>query len=328
MRQEQRPTVDLLTGFLGSGKTTLLNRLLRDRAFDRTAIIINELGKIAIDHLLVIERTDSTALLEGGCLCCTVVDSLPETLLELCARKDHAQAPAFDRILIETTGLADPTPIVQVVRRSPLLSHFLRAGVVVTTVDAVFGAAQIQEHWEAAAQIAMADRLVLTKLDLVADRSGPFARQLAALNPVAEILTADDVAHDPARLVAKIDQTSAPRPRFMESKHSHDIQSFVIPVNFPVTNAGLAAWSSVIAARFGDKLLRCKGFVRVGDRNIVVQGVRSRFDFEPVPPRVGSCPPALVFIAKGIERGAIAATLDWLRAAEGTQPPSPTEYSV
>jgi G3E family GTPase len=323
--KEQRPIVDVLTGFLGSGKTTLLNKLLRDRAFTNTAVIVNELGEIGIDHLLVEERTDGIALLEGGCLCCAVVESLPETLLDLCTRRAGGDVPAFDRILIETTGLADPAPIAEVIRRSPLLTRFLAFGLVVTTVDAVFGQAQLDEHWEALAQVVMADRLILTKLDLIAVDSLDLRERLAALNPVAEIVASATIAGDPSRLVAPLITAAHRSPAAMPEHHNHNVHTFSLEIAALVTTAGLAAWTQVVAQRFGAKLLRCKGFVKTLSRPVLIQGVRGRFEIQPLPPDTRDYPAALVFIVQGLERADILPTLEWLHAPEGSHPPNPKE---
>src|SRR6476620_10226816 len=165
-KSAQRLPVSLVTGFLGSGKTTLLNRLLRHDAMSDSAGIINEYGEVSLDHLLV-ERVDGeVAVLASGCICCTIRSDLEETLRTLLIRRDRAEIPPFSRILVETTGLADPAPIVQLLLNNPLVSHFVRLDTVVTTVDAVNGIRQIDEHAEAVKQAALADRLLLTKADL------------------------------------------------------------------------------------------------------------------------------------------------------------------
>jgi G3E family GTPase len=325
MRDDSRPTVDILTGFLGSGKTTLLNRLLRERAFVNTAVVVNELGDVGIDHLLVTERADAIALLEGGCLCCAVTDSLPETLLDLCARRARGDAPPFERIIIETTGLADPGPIADLVRHSALLQHFLSFGRTITVVDAALGASQIEDYVEARAQVVMADRFILTKLDLVGERPHGLDQLLRALNPFASTVPASEIDQDPARLVARVDV--APRPEAPgPGRHTHGIQPYTFVIEESVTRAGLAAWAAVLADTFGAAMLRCKGVVRVGDEFVVVQGVRSRFVFTPAPRR-GSYPLTLTVIAQGIEREQIASTLGWLFAPEGSHPPNPAEVA-
>src|SRR5262249_21972116 len=198
-KSADRLPVSLITGFLGSGKTTLLNRLLRHDAMRDSAGIINEYGEIGLDHLLV-ERIDGeVAVLASSCICCTVRSDLEETLRALLVRRDRGEVPPFRRILVETTGLADPAPIVQLLLNNPLVSHFLRLDTIVTTVDAVNAVHQLDRQYEAVKQVALADRLLITKGDLV-DNIAELELRLNRLNPGARI---ESVAHgeiDPAQL--------------------------------------------------------------------------------------------------------------------------------
>jgi G3E family GTPase len=168
-KSAERLPVSLITGFLGSGKTTLLNRLLRHDAMKDSAVIINEYGEVSLDHLLV-ERIDGeVAVLASGCICCTIRSDLEETLRTLLVKRDRGEVPPFRRILVETTGLADPAPIVQLLLNNPLVSHFLRLDTVVTTVDAANAIHQLDHQYEAVKQVALADRLLITKSDLVSN---------------------------------------------------------------------------------------------------------------------------------------------------------------
>lgn len=192
--------VTLLTGFLGSGKTTLLNALLKHPGMDRVAVVMNEFGAIGLDHDLIETSTEAMVLMASGCICCTVRGDLAKTLDDLRARRE-AGAVAFDRVVIETTGLADPGPVVQtLVMDGDLAQEFVLDGVL-TTVDCATGAATLDAQFEAVQQAAMADRLILTKTDLVtpAARAALEAR-LAALNPGAPRLVADHGRLDPAHL--------------------------------------------------------------------------------------------------------------------------------
>src|ERR1700748_3166739 len=168
-KSAERLPVSLITGFLGSGKTTLLNRLLRSDAMKDSAVIINEYGEIALDHLLVERVEGEVAVLASGCICCTIRSDLEETLRTLLVRRDRGELPPFRRILVETTGLADPAPIVQLLLNNPLVSPFLRLDTVVTTVDAVNAGHQLDRQYEAVKQVALADRLLITKCDLVSN---------------------------------------------------------------------------------------------------------------------------------------------------------------
>lgn len=201
--------VSLLTGFLGSGKTTLLNRLLADPRMARAAVIINEFGEIGLDHDLVESATETMVLMQSGCLCCTVRGDLAQTLADLKARRDAGEAD-FERVMIETTGIADPGPIVQTLVMDPDLSEDFALDGVLTTVDCATGATTLNAHFEAVQQVAMADRLILTKADLaLPGEIAAFEKRLAAINPGAPRLRAEHGAIDPALLFGVAPRTDS-----------------------------------------------------------------------------------------------------------------------
>ena len=173
----ERIPVTLLTGFLGSGKTTLANRLLRRPSFANTAVIVNELGEIGLDHLLVERGDDSVLLLDSGCLCCALQGGLRETLADLFVRRAAGSVPRFERVVIETTGVADPGPIANALVLDALLRAEFRLAAIVTTVDALHATRQLSEEPEAVRQIVLADVLIATKTDLVCAGSGGGARR-------------------------------------------------------------------------------------------------------------------------------------------------------
>ena len=183
----------VLTGFLGAGKTTLLNRLLRDRELADTVVIINEFGEIGLDHLLVETVDEGMILLSAGCLCCTVRGDLVATLEDLLRRRDNGRLAPFRRVVIETTGLADPAPILHTVLYHPYLSIRYALDGVVTVVDAVNGLQTLDGHEEAVKQAAVAERIVISKSDLVQDQAGlgRLRERLHQLNPGAALLAAD-----------------------------------------------------------------------------------------------------------------------------------------
>src|SRR6266853_261500 len=200
-RSAERLPVSLITGFLGSGKTTLLNRLVRQPEMADSAVIINEFGEIALDHLLVAPVSGETVVLASGCLCCAVRGDLLETLRRLLIERDRDEVPAFARILIETSGLADPAPVVQLFLNNPLLGHYLRLDAVIATVDGAGGFGQIEQYPEALKQAAIADRLLVTKTDLAAPRGVEALIQgLRRINPGAAIETVVRGEIDPAKL--------------------------------------------------------------------------------------------------------------------------------
>ncbi|KPF88220.1 ATP-binding protein [alpha proteobacterium AAP38] len=178
--------ISVLTGFLGSGKTTLLSRLIRDPAMVRTAVVINEFGEVGLDHLLVEQSDENMVLMDSGCLCCTIRSDLAETLRDLYMKRMRGEIPEFDRVVIETTGLADPAPILHTLMTDPLIASRFRLDGVVTTIDSVHGMGQLDEHEESLKQAAVADRVVLTKTDLAEPAQvEALRRRLHDLNPGA-----------------------------------------------------------------------------------------------------------------------------------------------
>src|SRR5919197_222651 len=195
--------VSVLTGFLGAGKTTLLNRLLKDSALADTAVIINELGDVAIDHLLVEQSSEGVIQLSDGCLCCTVRGDLVDTLADLVERLQTGRIAKLCRVVIETTGLADPAPVLQAIMGHPALVQAYRLDGVVTIVDALHADASLDTHVEAVKQVAVADRIVLSKTDLIEDGAAVSAlrQRLRGINPGAAMLDAGDKAANAAELL-------------------------------------------------------------------------------------------------------------------------------
>ena len=194
--------VNVLTGALGSGKTTLLKALLHAPRLAGTMVLVNELGEIGIDHHLVEHASESTLLLENGCLCCAMRDDLKTALKDLHSRRARGEIPRYERIVVETTGIADPVPIAYTLLAEPVLQHHYRLGNVVTVVDAVNAPAQLERFAESVRQVALADRLVVSKLDLAGPGALAALRpRLAALNPTAPILATDLPGLDPVDLL-------------------------------------------------------------------------------------------------------------------------------
>ena len=347
-----RLPVSIITGFLGSGKTTLLNRLLQDPAMAGAAVIINEFGEIGLDHLLIATPNENTVLLASGCICCTLRGDLVNTLRDLDAQRQQGEVPAFDRVLIETTGLADPVPIVQTVVTDERLAPKYGLDSVITLVDGVNGLVQLETQPESRKQAAIADRLLVTKTDL----SGPvetqaLMAQLAELNPGAQVLVATHGKIAPALLFgATIDasarkteiagwlrdteyvQVEAQQKRRMGAHtglHDDRVQSYCIHLDDPVTRAGLTSWLIALASLHGANLLRVKGLLNVDGEPVVVQAVQTLIH-EPLT--LERWPDddrrsRLVFIARGMNRADIEATLDVLRwkstLPAGTDIPKP-----
>lgn len=346
-KSAQRLPVSLITGFLGSGKTTLLNRLLQHDAMQDSAVIINEYGEVSLDHLLV-ERVDGeVAVLASGCICCTVRSDLEDTLRALLVRRDRGEVTPFRRILIETTGLADPAPIVQLLLNNPLVSHFLRLDAVVTTVDAVNAAHQLDRQYEAVKQVALADRLLITKGDLAADIATLHAR-LRQLNPGAGIERVAYGEIDPARLFGAAlvdpDRKTVDVERWLNewafaggsddahvhaahadhgdhAHHHHDagITSFVLTFDDPLDWMAVSQWLGYLRNARGEDLLRVKGILNLQSElaPVAIHGVHHVFH---PPVALAKWPDAdrrsrIVFITRGIARQDVLALWQAGRAA-------------
>ena len=276
----------LITGFLGSGKTTLLNRLLRHPGMGDTAVIVNEFGEVGLDHLLIETSLDNAVLLKSGCLCCTLRGDLVDTLGSLFDRRQRGEIPAFRRVLIETTGLADPAPILHTLMADPNVTRHYRMHHVITTVDTVNAIEQLHEHYESAKQAALADRLVLTKTDLASpiEIAAVIAR-LRAINAAAPILTVVDGAIEPDALFGKAEEEPAVRApeiapddheHAAHDDHRHGISSHCLVHEKPLSWPRLAQWLQALASLRGADLLRLKGIVAVEGRArpVVVHAVQ------------------------------------------------------
>jgi G3E family GTPase len=276
----------LITGFLGSGKTTLLNRLLRHPGMSDTAVIVNEFGEIGLDHLLIETALDSAVLLKSGCLCCTLRGDLVDTLMSLVNRRRRHEVPAFRRVLIETTGLADPAPILHALMADPGATRHYRMDRVITTVDAVNALGQLAEHYESAKQAALADRLVLTKSDIASPAAiKAVTEALRALNPEAPIMRALNGAIEPDALLGPSRESRAfhapeidphDHAHEQDKAHRHGIASVCLVHDEPVPWARFARWLESVASLRGSDLLRVKGLVHVRGRSrpVVVQVVQ------------------------------------------------------
>ncbi|WP_235891088.1 CobW family GTP-binding protein [Pararhizobium mangrovi] len=301
MRPDAPIPVSLVTGFLGAGKTTLLNRLLKDPALVDTAVIVNEFGDVAIDHLLVERTGDGVIELSDGCLCCTVRGALSDTLGDLLERLEDGRIERLQRVVIETTGLADPAPILQTIMGHPALAHAYRLDGVITLVDAVNGEATLDAHAEAVKQAAVADRLVLTKADLAPSAvSDALKARLSALNPGAPIVevgkaNAADLLecglYDPATKTADVarwlrdeayraDEAAGHHHHHDVNRHDARIHAFTLTHEEPIDPGALEMFVDLLRSAHADRLLRMKGIVALADdpeRPVVIHGVQRLF---------------------------------------------------
>ena len=304
--------VTILTGFLGSGKTSLLNRALRDPAMANTAVVINEFGEVGLDHMLAAQSDDTIMVLENGCLCCTVFGDLVTTLNNLYHAREANEIPRFDHVVIETSGLADPSPLIQAFLSDPVLAGLYRIGIVVATVDAVNGPTTLDNHVESVRQVALADHILITKLDLVdparvAETEAALAARLRRLNPAAAIARIDDPSFnigllraeglDPndakadarAWLNATAYETADAHHHHAHDGHDHDhdhdhhhlhdrdIASFCFTREQPIAREALRLLLDALQQNLGPNLLRVKGIVNVAeepDRPAVIQGAQ------------------------------------------------------
>jgi len=342
----ERIPVTVLTGFLGSGKTTLLNRLLALPDLQGTAVIVNEFGEVGIDNDLIAATTEDTMLLANGCMCCAVRSDLVEALVRLGER----QASTLRQVLIETSGLADPGPILRTLMGDAAVRlRFALAGVA-CTVDAILGLGTIQRESEAAHQIAVADALFLTKLDLLDSPSPPeLLERLAVLNPRAICHVEPNAQPHALRALirsgsrvasteehAPVYRSAAPpmeTTRNAAVAHSGGIRSFVIVREEPLPWEGFVNWLDTVIAMRGVDLLRVKGIVNVAEhpeQPMVIHGVQHLFQ----PPQLLSEWPSadrrtrIVFITRGVDAQAMNESLSVLaRRRVRTAPPSPVPGS-
>lgn len=334
--------LSVITGFLGSGKTTTLSHLLADPRMNRTAVIINEFGEMGLDHLLVARPREDVILLANGCLCCTVRGELVDTLSELFVARARGEIMDFDRIVVETTGLADPVPVLRTAHFDEDLGSLLHLENVITTVDAVHGLEQIASHPECMKQICTADTILITKTDLadrtqierlrsVIDEFNPGVAQIEVLNgrvlPDQLFDTLSPQALQTARLPKwlaasgeKHSHAHAPHDHHHHhhghaAHHREGITSFPVFVDRPVTATGLQIWTQMLSDFNGADLLRIKGIVNIEGRPYVLQAVQHLIHPLAELPEWPSDDrrSQLIFITRNISRADIEETLHALQ---------------
>jgi len=323
--KDARTPVHLITGFLGSGKTTLLRRLLADPALSDTAVIVNEFGEVGLDHLLVEEVADDVVLLASGCLCCTMRDDLISTLIGLHHRAAAGDIPNFNRVVVETTGLADPIPITEAILVDVQLNRIYRLGRITTAVDGLCGRLTLDTQETAVKQVAAADLLILTKTDLLeTGEIRHLQEHLEAMNPSvgvlrathdaapgAEIiLTTEGIANTLDKTARRLREHAAHSP-----KHYDGIDTFMVKFGAVESWDIFVDWLGALLWARGDSIFRVKGWIALStsDRPTIVQGVQhtvfppEELNYWPESPGRS----LLVFIARDLtERAMMNSILD------------------
>ena len=314
----------VITGFLGSGKTTLLNALLARPEAANTAVIINEYGEVGVDHDLVQGITESVTLLDNGCVCCVLRGDLEQALRDMFLARRAGEISSFERVILETTGLADPAPVMQTLSIDPALAEHYRLDGVITLVDGVQGSAQLAGTAEAVKQAAVADRIVITKSDL-ADKTviDDLVHELKQINPTARLAVAIAGAVEPDFVLSVGLDRARVQPDAVERwlgpahgteddhhHHTHGILTFTLWFEHPFKRAAFERCIELLTSLRGADLLRVKGLVNVADESgpVVIQGVQHLFH----PPVTLAAWPSedrrsrLVFITRGIARETVA----------------------
>jgi G3E family GTPase len=298
--------VTVVAGFLGSGKTSLLRRALTSAP--DTAVIVNEFGEVGLDHHLLRASQERIELLGGGCACCSRREDLVRTLRELLDDRDRGRAE-LGRVVIETSGLADPAPIVFTITNDSMLRHHFEVDHLIVTVDAFNGSEQLAAHPEVAKQVLVADELVITKVDLVEPETrDALAARLTALNPAATVKTALHGALQQERLeVTAAPAAAATAPAAASSAgggHTEDIRTLRVGADAPVDWLGFAVWLSMLLQARGEEVLRVKGLLELDDGALVtINGVQHVVHMpEHLPPAtLPDSPPGIVFITRGLD---------------------------
>jgi G3E family GTPase len=322
--------VSVVAGFLGAGKSTLLNRLLREPELADALVIVNEWGEIGLDHLLIEKIEGDVILLSSGCLCCSLRGDLVDALRDLAARREEGRIAPFMRIVIETSGLADPAPILLALMTDALLAARYRFAGIVTLVDAVNGADTLRNNGESSRQVALADRIAITKSDLLEDSERPaklaaLRESLRALNPGApiadiaagEFSAADLIAIDPFAVASP--RARLPAGRFA-AEHKTSVRAFSLRLQEPVKAPALTMFLDLLRAALGPRLLRVKGLIALAENPaepLVIHGVQHIFH---PPRRLKAWPDAdrstrIVVIVEGLERRSVDRILAALSGA-------------
>jgi G3E family GTPase len=321
-RSTRRP-VTVVTGFLGSGKTTLLGRVLSEPSMANTAVLVNEFGEVGLDHHLLRRVDERTVLLGSGCVCCTTREDLVEVLTELLNMDQRGEIPRLDRVVVETTGLADPSPILHTIFADPVLQHHFSVDLVLTTVDAVNGDLQLDRNPESVKQVAAADKIVVTKTDIAEPNPvGRLISRLGTINPSARVIEA---------AFGEVDVDELFRP-YESGTHAHlagdphdagETHSVSVTFDGPIDWTAFGIWFSMLLHARGEDVLRVKGLVDVGGTGpVVINGVQHIIH---PPEHLDEWPDEdhrsrIIFITKRIRPEELLDSLRAFRGLLGAQP--------
>jgi len=320
----RRLPVIIVSGFLGAGKTTFVNALLKHANLAGTAVAVNEFGDVPLDAHLIDHGEDKTVVMANGCLCCNLAGDMEDAVMRIFSRREDGTLPAFQRLIIEPSGLADPAPIAQAILRNPVLSRYLRFEGIISVVDALFGVRQIADHPEVEKQICLADALVVTKTDLAED-TAPLLNALQVLNPAAVLFVARHGEVDPAALLPvgflHPETPSAPRSVFFAESvtapgHVDATQTITLTADLPLDWRLLETWLRKIRLPHAEKILRIKGLINITGSSVplVIHGVHHVLH----PPVALPAWPddgrrtKIVFITRGMDAAMIQA--NWAKA--------------
>ena len=332
--------VNVITGFLGSGKTTLLKRLLESPDMADTAVLINEFGEVGLDHHLLEQIDENIVMLQSGCLCCTIRDDLATSMRDLWERRAAGEF-GFKRLVVETTGLADPAPIIYTLMADPVIRYHFRLGNIITTVDAINGLSQLDRQPESLKQAAVAERLVLTKTDITDEDSDELRARLRKVNPAAPIFLAQEKLtatklltndlYDPKAKSKEVAHwinaeafAEANHHNHDRNRHDADIHAFCLTFEQPLDWTAFGIWLTMLLQAHGEDVLRVKGLLDVRGMTgpVAVHGVQ-----HVVHPPVhlkrwpdGDRRSRIVFIVRGLEQSAIEASLAAFNALAEDRP--------
>ncbi|MGH6873644.1 MAG: CobW family GTP-binding protein, partial [Aestuariivirgaceae bacterium] len=327
--------VNLITGFLGSGKTTLLQRLLPSQELAGAAVLVNEFGEVGLDHHLLQRVDEAIVLLKSGCLCCTIRGDLRDSVRDLYDRRERGSIPAFDRLVIETTGLADPAPIVATFMADPVICHHFRLGNIITVVDARNGRSNLASFEESRKQAAVADRIVISKTDITPlDEIDLLRQELLHINRTAiqfdsgsdalspSVLMANDV-YDPRAKAGEVRAWLADENDLLghedhqdhdDNRHGSDIIAICVSLDIPLDWTAFALWLTMLLNRHGQNILRVKGMLNIRGVTtpVIIHGVQhtihptTHLDAWPD----GIVRTSLIFIARGLVRARLQESLE------------------